>query len=223
MLVFVLQNPRRIVRSTVTQGRQGYVLHRYFLLGTSRKIHEREPSLKGQASNLVVVDEGVTAATAGVTIRVDGHKGTSSATRLVALTSQAGDSHVLVDLVVLEDSHLDLLVPVFLPLGGGVLLLFTLLTTTTKAEHQVEGRLLLDVVVGEGTAILKLLSSEDKTLLIRRVAFLILDLLLHIVNAVRRFNIEGDSFSRKGLDKNLHRHILSFKLIERPRKQCSSM
>ena len=39
--------------------------------------------------------------------------------------------------------------------------------TTTKAEDQVEGRLLLDVVVRKGTTVLKLLSSEDKTLLIR--------------------------------------------------------
>jgi hypothetical protein len=40
--------------------------------------------------------------------------------------------------------------------------------TTTKAENQVKGALLLDVVVRQGAAILELLSSEDKTLLIRR-------------------------------------------------------
>jgi len=33
-----------------------------------------------------------------------------------------------------------------------------------------EGRLLLDVVVSQGTAILKLLSSKDQTLLVRRNA-----------------------------------------------------
>jgi len=33
-----------------------------------------------------------------------------------------------------------------------------------------EGRLLLDVVVSKGTAILKLLSSKDQTLLVRRNA-----------------------------------------------------
>ena len=39
--------------------------------------------------------------------------------------------------------------------------------TTTKAEDQVEGGLLLDVVVRKGATVLELLSSEDKTLLIR--------------------------------------------------------
>jgi hypothetical protein len=51
-------------------------------------------------------------------------------------------------------------------LGGGVDLLLALLTTTTEAEHEVEGGLLLDVVVGKSTAILELLASEDQTLLV---------------------------------------------------------
>ena len=34
-------------------------------------------------------------------------------------------------------------------------------------EHKVEGRLLLDVVVAEGAAVLKLLASEDQALLVR--------------------------------------------------------
>jgi hypothetical protein len=37
------------------------------------------------------------------------------------------------------------------------------LHTTTQAEHQVNGGLLLDVVVSKGTAILKLLASEQWT------------------------------------------------------------
>ena len=44
------------------------------------------------------------------------------------------------------------------------------LHTTAKAEHQVKGGLLLDVVVGQGAAILQLLSGEDETLLVRRDA-----------------------------------------------------
>jgi len=39
-----------------------------------------------------------------------------------------------------------------------------------------EGGLLLDVVVGEGTAVLELLSGKDKALLVRGDAFLVLDL-----------------------------------------------
>ena len=39
--------------------------------------------------------------------------------------------------------------------------------TAAKAEHKVERRLLLDVVVREGAAILELLAREDETLLVR--------------------------------------------------------
>merc|ERR1719487_846442 len=44
------------------------------------------------------------------------------------------------------------------------------LHATTKAEHKVEGRLLLDVVVREGAAVLELLAREDQALLVRRDA-----------------------------------------------------
>ena len=51
---------------------------------------------------------------------------------------------------------------------------------------------LLDVVVGEGATILQLLSSEDKTLLVRGNSLLVLDLLFHGLDGVRRFDLEGD-------------------------------
>ena len=63
--------------------------------------------------------------------------------------------------------QLDLLVLVLDHLGLGVHLLLPLLTTTTKAEDEVKGGLLLDVVVRKGAAILKLLTSENEALLIR--------------------------------------------------------
>ena len=77
------------------------------------------------------------------------------------------------------------------------------LVSTTKTENQVKGRLLLDVVVREGTAILKLLTSKDQTLLIRGDSLLVLDLRLNIVNGVRRLNIQGDGLASEGLNKNL--------------------
>ena len=67
-----------------------------------------------------------------------------------------------------------------------------------------QGRLLLDVVVREGAAIFQLLSSKDQTLLIRRNAFLVLDLGLDIVNGVRGFHIQGDGLASESLDKDLH-------------------
>ena len=45
-----------------------------------------------------------------------------------------------------------------------------------------EGRLLLDVVVAEGSAVFKLLSSEDEALLIWGDAFLVLNLGFHVLN-----------------------------------------
>merc|ERR1712122_137611 len=39
--------------------------------------------------------------------------------------------------------------------------------STTQTKHQVKSGLLLDVVIGEGPAVLKLLASEDQTLLVR--------------------------------------------------------
>jgi len=68
---------------------------------------------------------------------------------------------------VLNVPQLDLLVLVLDHLGLGVHLLLPLLTTTTKAEDEVKGGLLLDVVVRKGAAILKLLTSENEALLIR--------------------------------------------------------
>ena len=63
--------------------------------------------------------------------------------------------------------------------------MLTNLHTTTEAEDEVKGRLLLDVVVGEGTAILKLLAGENQSLLIRGDALLILNLRLDIVDGIR--------------------------------------
>ena len=50
------------------------------------------------------------------------------------------------------------------------------LHATAQAEHQVKGRLLLDVVVRESAAVFELLAREDQALLIRRNALLVLDL-----------------------------------------------
>ena len=107
-------------------------------------------------------------------------------------------------------------------LGGGVDLLLALLTTTTEAEDEVKSALLLDVVVGEGAAILKLLASEDQALLVRGDTLLVcevlvllpsgmvvggdgapaeermrtLDLGLDIVDGVGRLHLKGDSLAR---------------------------
>merc|ERR1711966_365221 len=80
----------------------------------------------------------------------------------------------------------------------------TLLKATTQAEHEVQGRLLLDVVVGESTAVLELLASKDQTLLIRRNTLLVLDLLLDVLDGIGWLDIKSDGLAGEGLDKDLH-------------------
>tara|TARA_X000001036_G_scaffold263511_4_gene244983 strand:+ start:17409 stop:17618 length:210 start_codon:yes stop_codon:yes gene_type:complete len=53
-----------------------------------------------------------------------------------------------------------------------------------EPKNQVEGGLLLDVVLGEGAPVLKLLASKDEALLIWRNALLVLDLGLDVVDGV---------------------------------------
>jgi hypothetical protein len=78
------------------------------------------------------------------------------------------------------------------------------LHTTTETQDEMEGGLLLNVVVREGPAVLKLLSSEDKALLVRRDSFLVLDLGFYIVDGIRGFDLERNGLSGQGLDENLH-------------------
>merc|ERR1719232_1972752 len=78
------------------------------------------------------------------------------------------------------------------------------LHTTAKAKDKMEGRFLLNVVVRERSAVLELLSSEDQSLLLWRDAFLVLDLGFHIGDRVVWLDVQGDRFSREGLDEDLH-------------------
>jgi len=77
------------------------------------------------------------------------------------------------------------------------------LHTTAETQNQVEGRLFLNIVVGQGTTVLELLTSEDETLLIRGNSFLILDLRLDIVDGIRRLDIKSDGFTRQSFHENL--------------------
>jgi len=78
------------------------------------------------------------------------------------------------------------------------------LHAATKSEDEVEGGLLLDVVVGESSAVLELLAREDQSLLVRRDALLVLDLGLDVLDGVALLNLEGDGLAGQGLDEDLH-------------------
>eukprot|EP01104_Vermistella_antarctica_P009881 TRINITY_DN2594_c0_g1_i13.p1 TRINITY_DN2594_c0_g1~~TRINITY_DN2594_c0_g1_i13.p1 ORF type:complete len:144 (-),score=20.48 TRINITY_DN2594_c0_g1_i13:308-739(-) len=117
----------------------------------------------------ILEDVGQAALAAVLTVEVGSHEGSGTTTARLsrAGTTEHGNLTVLVDLVVVQHGQLDLGVPVLDLFGLGVHLLLALLTTTTKTEHEMEGAFLLNVVVGEGAAILELLTGEDKTLLVR--------------------------------------------------------
>ena len=68
-----------------------------------------------------------------------------------------------------------------------------------------EGRLLLNVVVTEGAAVLELLAGEDQSLLVGGNALLVLDLGLDIVDRVRGLHLEGDGLARQGLHEAVAR------------------
>jgi hypothetical protein len=78
------------------------------------------------------------------------------------------------------------------------------LHSSSKSENKMEGGLFLNVVIGEGSAVFQLLSSEDESLLVGWDAFFVLDLGLNIFNSVCWIDIKSDCFSCKGLYENLH-------------------
>jgi hypothetical protein len=58
-----------------------------------------------------------------------------------------------------------------------------------------EGRLLLDVVIRQGAAVLELLASKDEALLIWGDALLVLNLRLNVVDGIRGLDLEGDGLA----------------------------
>merc|ERR1712210_183529 len=74
------------------------------------------------------------------------------------------------------------------------------LHTSSQSEHKMKSALLLDVVVREGSSILKLLASKDQPLLVWGNSLLVLNLGLDILNGVRWLNLQGDGLASEGLD-----------------------
>ena len=75
---------------------------------------------------------------------------------------------------------------------------------TTQTKDQVQSRLLLDVVVAQGTTIFQLFTSKDQTLLVWWNAFLVLNLGLHILDSVAGLHFKSDGLAGQRLDKDLH-------------------
>merc|ERR1719183_2135428 len=77
------------------------------------------------------------------------------------------------------------------------------LHATTKAQHQVQSGLLLDVVIAKGPPVLELFPSEDQALLVRWDALLILDLCFNVVDRIAGLDVKRDRLPREGLHENL--------------------
>ena len=69
-----------------------------------------------------------------------------------------------------------------------------------------EGRILLDVVFRQRPAVCEHLRGEDEALLVRGDAFLVLDLLLDVVDRVRRLDVQSDRLTGQRLDEDLKSH-----------------
>ena len=76
--------------------------------------------------------------------------------------------------------------------------------STTETEDEMEGALLLNVIVGKRTTIFELLASEDQALLVGGNTLLVLDLGLDVVNGIRGLDLKRDGLSRQSLDEDLH-------------------
>lgn len=133
-----------------------------------------------------------------------GHESTSSAFRIRALFPKPLDLSRIVDLVELKNRELDLLLLVLDLFGLGVSLLLSLLGTSTEPQHEMESGLLLDVVIGQGSTVLQLLTGKDETLLVRRNALLILNLCLDIVDGIRALDFESNGLPRQRFHEDLH-------------------
>ena len=76
-----------------------------------------------------------------------------------------------------------------------------------------ESGLLLDVVVRKSSAVLELLSGEDKSLLVRWDALLVLNLGFDILDRVGWLHVERNRLTREGFHKDLH-FKSEFRLLE---------
>ncbi len=74
-------------------------------------------------------------------------------------------------------------------------------------------RLHPDVVVGQRVPILELLAREDQPKAVRRAALLVLDLRLHGLDRVARFDLERDHLARELLHEDLHTAVLSLTMV----------
>lgn len=113
--------------------------------------------------------------------------------------AQTHDLAIALDAVILESLQRRGLVHPLGLLGLGVHLLLAFLAPAPQAQYEMQRALLLDVVIRQRPAVLELLPGKDESLLIGGDALLVLYFGLHVVDGVRRLDIEGNCFTCIGL------------------------
>lgn len=76
---------------------------------------------------------------------------------------------------------------------------------------------LLNVVVGQGAAILELLAGENQALLVGGNALLVLNLRLDIVDSIGGLHLKGDSLARQGLHEAVSKSVFPISFRRRSR------
>ena len=75
---------------------------------------------------------------------------------------------------------------------------------SAQTQHKMKCRFLCDIVIRERAPIFELLACENEALLIRRNAFLVLNLRLDGFDIVAWFYVERDGLPRESLNEDLH-------------------
>ena len=89
--------------------------------------------------------------------------------------------------------------------GGGCTPTATTASTATKeTQHQMQRAPLVDVVVGQGAVVLQLLAREDEALGVHANPGGALDGLLHNLDRVPEFHVQGQRALRRHYHKNAH-------------------
>ncbi|CAL1396275.1 unnamed protein product [Linum trigynum] len=73
-----------------------------------------------------------------------------------------------------------------------------------EPQHQVKRRFLLNVVIGQSSAVFQLLPGENQALLIGRNPFLVLNLGLHIVHGVAALHLQSNRLPSQRFHEDLH-------------------
>merc|ERR1712018_261726 len=76
--------------------------------------------------------------------------------------------------------------------------------STSQSQDEMKSRLLLNVVIAQGSPVFELFASENQTLLIRWNSFFVLNLSFDIVNGITWLDLKCDRLTRQSFDKNLH-------------------